>query len=115
MNIDEIKNSTAAALGVSIEDLDYITEEEVLRLADAAEETDDGLNAEGEKALQAGVYCNSIVYDPGSGGNIRYKRGPKGTPDYGCGSDPYYISKVGTTVQQIGSCSGGRTKYLVSW
>ncbi|MGY8910019.1 MAG: hypothetical protein ACKVIG_09190 [Flavobacteriales bacterium] len=113
MNIEEIKNETAKQLGEN-SNLDYITNELLESYEDAILENDeDAIKLDGEELL-AGVYCNSVTYDSGPGGYIRYKRGTKGTTNYGCGTDRYKKSKTGTTVRQIGTC-GSRTKYLVSW
>lgn len=116
MDIDSIAAETAEQLGVSRSDLKYITDDYILEMS-KAEEEDENIDEEtldsGEKIR--GVYCNSLTYDSGTGGYLRYKRGKKGTSNYGCGTDPYKKSKAGTTVKQVGSCSGGRAQYLVTW
>lgn len=122
MDLDSIRKATAEAIGVDVSELDYITEELVAELKEASDEGDDTSDLEEDEVMTesgiqklAGVYCNSLTYDAGSGGYIRYKRGKKGTANYGCGTTGYKKGKSGTSVKTIGSCSGGRTKYLVSW
>lgn len=122
-DIDKIKELIIAETGASVEDLEYVTEELVAELSDAVDEDTsdpDGLEEEemvskdGVRIL-AGVYCNSLTIDSGSGGYIRYKRGQRGTTNYGCGNRSYRVGKQGTRIQRLGSCSGGRKKYLVTW
>lgn len=116
MLVEEVKNETAKQLKIDLANLDYISEELIQSHVEAQEETEgEEIKIEESETLLAGVYCNSLTYDPGPGGYIRYKRGPKGTPNYGCGNESWKKSKTGTTVRQNGSCSGGRTQYLVSW
>ncbi|WP_045420901.1 hypothetical protein [Vibrio campbellii] len=115
MDINAFKDEVSKELKVDIEELDYITEEELKAFEDAIDEDEDGLDAEGASSLRSGVYCNSLVPDSGTGGYLRYKRGKKGTNNYGCGTERYKKKKDGTSYRQIGSCSGGRKKYLVEW
>ena len=116
MKLNEVKTETASKLKVNVSELDYITNELIESYEDAIEENEkDEIQIDGEVGILAGVYCNSLTYDSGTGGYIRYKRGEKGTPNYGCGNNPYKLSKTGTTVREIGSCSGGRKQYLVTW
>ncbi|MDA4846414.1 hypothetical protein [Hoeflea poritis] len=123
VDIVAIKNLIAAETGIAVAELEYVTEELIEELAAANDEdTSDPYGVEEVKLetpegveKSSGVYCNSVIIDSAHGGCIRYKRGPRSTPDYGCGYDPYKIDRNAATIRQVGYCSDGRTKFLISW
>ena len=113
MNIEEVKQNTMQALGITdANEVDYITESllmDYLSASSDAEETE-SLDAD-MKSAPYGVYGNSLVY---SGNFVYYKRNDKGTPNYGCGTGNWkWTKQAGDTIREIGSCSRGRKEYLL--
>jgi hypothetical protein len=88
--------------------------------ADSIEDQDDAIDAENSAASgKWGVYCNCLTIDSGTGGYVYYRRGDRGTPNYGCGTDRYRAPKsLARYIKQAGSCSktacNKKTKYLVT-
>ncbi|WP_036546757.1 hypothetical protein [Nitrincola lacisaponensis] len=113
MSIQTIIEETANALKTNADELDYISEDLIIDyFLNSLDEDVSESDAEGEKtANRWGVYANSLTY---STNHVHYKRGRKGTPNYGCGNDSYRVGKNNARyIIEQGTCSGGKKWYFI--
>lgn len=115
MKINEVKAETAKALGVSESELGYITEDllrEFQANAKPADTANGGADGQATVADNWGTYGNTITF---SGNLVYWKQGPKGTPNYGCGtSESWSAGKDWCKwIIEKGTCSGAtKWKFL---
>ena len=120
MTVDEAKKATMAALGITDQnEVSYITQSLLDEYASKRTEIQKKGGTSPDECKAAGVspmvgfgaYGNSLVFTPGY---VDYKAGPKGTPNYGCGTDGWrWRNDPGDTFTAQGDCSGGRKQYLL--
>ena len=125
--LNEIKEATAKLLGVKVEDVNYITDDLLKEYQKPSQVPQQlGGTADGSKAPAGeatlverwGVYGNSITYDPGNDpyGLVYWKQGPKGTPNYGCGtSESWHAGKRdwASNIVEQGTCAGGLRWFFI--
>lgn len=121
MDVAKAKRETMSMLGLTETEVAYITEELLAEYANAKEVDKSPSNMDDDvKKFMAsknllvgfGTYGNSLVF---LSGRVDYKAGPRGTPNYGCGTDAWtWRSDPGDTFNTTGrTCSGGRAEYLL--
>lgn len=121
MNLEDAKRETMEALGITDpEEVSYITQElldEYQSGRSTAIEKKAGTSPEESEAAGAlstvgyGAYGNSLVF---LSGRVDYKAGPRGTPNYGCGTTAWWWRvDRGDTFTPQNDCSGGRKQYLL--
>ena len=123
MNIKEIQEEKEKALDVPIEEEDYITEELMKEYHAEAKPMDEtegdaegkvGVKSETDAVANWGTYGNSITFDPGPGGKLYWKQGPKGTPNYGCGTTAWEAGKQwGSHIKYKGNCTGSLKWFFI--
>lgn len=124
MDIKAIQEETAKALGVSVDDVSYITEALVQDYRSNAKEVDgtegdaegrEGVRDNASVSANWGTYGNSITYDSGPGGKIYWKQNPKGSANYGCGtSEDWSAGKQwGSHVKHKGNCADGKKWFFI--
>lgn len=120
MDVDDAKRQTMEALGISDpEEVSYITRELLEEYQAQSTEVEKKAGATPEECKAAGAsplagfgaYGNSLVF---LSGRVDYKAGPRGSPNYGCGTDNWtWRVDRGDTFTPQGACSGGRQQYLL--
>lgn len=110
MDIESIRKETAEKLGVSMEEVSYITEELIEEYQSDAKAFDstsgdaEGLKEEG--SANWGAYGNRITFS----GNLCYwKQGPRGSANYGCGTSESWSAgkEWAKYIKYRGECGGG--------
>lgn len=123
-DVQNAKEQTAQKLGISIDELSYITPELLRDFRENAREIDgsDGDHTGKARPRQKGIglggwgtFGNSIVFDSGPGGKTYWRQGPKGTPNYGCSTAvPWSAGKDWTKyIRPQGQCTDGKRWFFL--
>jgi len=120
MDLNKVRQDTMAALGITDpNEVSYITQELLDDYQAGSLEVEKIAGISANECAAAGVaplagygsYGNSLVFLPGQ---VKYKQGPRGTPNYGCGTDNWtWRADPGDTYTPQADCSGGRKQYLL--
>lgn len=120
MTVDEAKKATMAALGISDQnEVAYITQSLLDEYASKRTEVEKKAGTSPDECKAAGVspmvgfgtYGNSLVF---GADYVDYKAGPRGMPNYGCGSDSWHWKKDrGDTFTPQNNCGNGARQYLL--
>jgi len=120
MSVEDAKRETMKALGITDpNEVSYITQSLLdeykaksnSMTKNAGTSPDECKAAGAQPMVGFGAYGNSLVF---SSGRVDYKAGPRGTPNYGCGTENWWWRQdPGDTFTPQGNCSGGRQQYLL--
>ena len=120
MTVEEAKKATIVALGITdLSEVAYITQALLDEYTAKRVEVEKKAGTSPNECQAAGfaptagygTYGNSLVF---GSGYVDYKAGPRGTLNYGCGTDNWrWRTDRGDTFTPQANCSGGKRQYLL--